>query len=71
MTIHLQVEDADTVFNQAVEAGATVAMPLSNMFWGDRYGQLTDPFGYRWSIASKVEELTPEQMRERMAAVMA
>ena len=50
LTLHLQVDDADAWFNRAVSAGATATMPMENMFWGDRYGQLTDPFGYRWSI---------------------
>jgi PhnB protein len=51
LTLHLQVDDADAWFDRAVMAGATASMPLQNMFWGDRYGQVTDPFGYRWSIA--------------------
>jgi PhnB protein len=68
VTIHLYVTDADTVFNRAVEAGATVAMPLADMFWGDRYGKLVDPFGHHWSIATHLEDLTIEQMGERMAA---
>jgi PhnB protein len=51
LTLHLQVDDADTWFNRAVAAGATTTMPLEDMFWGDRYGQVKDPFGYRWSIA--------------------
>lgn len=52
VTLHLQVDDADRWFNRAVEAGATVTMPLDNMFWGDRYGQVTDPFGHSWSIGA-------------------
>ena len=67
MTLHLYVEDADAVFARAVAAGAKVEMPIADMFWGDRYGQITDPFGHRWSIATKIEELTPAQMRERAA----
>jgi PhnB protein len=51
LTLHLQVDDADAWFDRAVAAGATASMPLQDMFWGDRYGQVTDPFGYRWSIA--------------------
>jgi PhnB protein len=50
LTLHLQVDDADTWFARAVAAGATAAMPPEDMFWGDRYGQLKDPFGYRWSV---------------------
>jgi uncharacterized glyoxalase superfamily protein PhnB len=48
--VHLQVDDADLWWNRAVEAGATVVMPLETQFWGDRYGQLKDPFGFTWSI---------------------
>lgn len=51
-TLHLQVDDADAWFERAVAAGATVTMPLDDMFWGDRYGQLKDPFGHSWSIGS-------------------
>jgi PhnB protein len=51
LTLHLQVDNADAWFNRAVSAGATATMPVEDMFWGDRYGQVTDPFGYRWSIA--------------------
>jgi PhnB protein len=54
VTLHLQVDDADKWFNQAVEAGATVRMPLADQFWGDRYGQVDDPFGHRWSIGAPV-----------------
>jgi PhnB protein len=68
VTIHLYVTDADATFGRAVAAGARVAMPLADMFWGDRYGKLVDPFGHHWSIATHKEDLTPEQMEERMAA---
>ncbi|MEO6041821.1 MAG: VOC family protein [Croceibacterium sp.] len=49
-TLHLQVPNADAIWNRAVAAGATVKFPLENQFWGDRYGQVEDPFGYTWSI---------------------
>lgn len=68
VTLHLYVTDADATFAQAVKAGATVRMPLADMFWGDRYGQVIDPFGHHWSIAEHVEDLTPEQMQKKMAA---
>ena len=55
----------DATFNQAVKAGATVAMPVTDMFWGDRHGQVVDPFGHRWSLATHKEDLTPEQVAER------
>jgi len=71
VTIHLYVTDADATFASAVEAGATVSMALSNTFWGDRYGKLVDPFGHHWSISEHLEDLTPEQMQERMAGAMA
>ncbi len=54
VTLHLQVENADPVFARAVEAGCTVTMKLADQFWGDRYGQLTDPFGHHWSVGSKI-----------------
>jgi uncharacterized glyoxalase superfamily protein PhnB len=69
VTIHLYVTDADAAFAQAVEAGATVSMPLSNMFWGDRYAKVIDPFGHHWSIAEHVEDLTLEQMHQNMMAM--
>jgi uncharacterized glyoxalase superfamily protein PhnB len=69
VSIHLYVTDADAVFNRAVAAGATVTMPLADMFWGDRYGKLVDPFGHHWSIAAHMEDVTAEQMKERMAAM--
>jgi len=58
VTLHLQVEDADPVWKQAVDAGAHVEMALQDQFWGDRYGVLRDPFGHRWSIASPVVAAT-------------
>jgi uncharacterized glyoxalase superfamily protein PhnB len=63
VTMHMFVEDCDGVFDQAIKAGATVAMPLADQFWGDRYGLLVDPFGHRWSVASHLKDMTPEQMR--------
>lgn len=67
VVIHLYVEDADAVFAQAIRAGATEKMPLSDMFWGDRYGQLTDPFGHVWSIATHTRDVRPEDMQREMA----
>jgi PhnB protein len=71
ITVHLYVEDADKAFKKAVKAGATVAMPLADMFWGDRYGMLTDPFGHRWSIATHKKDLTRAQMAKAAKAAMA
>jgi uncharacterized glyoxalase superfamily protein PhnB len=66
VTLHLYVKDADAIFAQAVAAGATVKMPIADMFWGDRYGQVTDPFGHHWSIATHIKDMTPEEMNEAM-----
>jgi len=67
VTIHLYVDDVDAFTARAVAAGATVRMPVSDMFWGDRYGQLDDPFGHRWSIATHMRDLTQEEMQQAMA----
>jgi PhnB protein len=64
VTLHLQVADCDAAFQRAVDAGATVKMPLADMFWGDRYGVLQDPFGHNWSVATHMRDLTPEQLRD-------
>ena len=66
VVLNLYVKDnVDSLFNQAVAAGATVTMPLANQFWGDRYGQITDPFGHRWALGQHVEDVTPEEMERR------
>jgi len=69
--IFLYVENADAVFSQAVSAGAQVEMPLADMFWGDRYGRLKDPFGHSWSVATHKEDVTPAEMSKRMQEAMA
>jgi len=66
VTIHLSVPDVDASFKRATAAGATVRMPLSNMFWGARYGMVQDPFGHLWSMATQLENLTMDQIRENM-----
>lgn len=66
VTLHLQVADCDAVFAHAVESGCEVAMPLDNMFWGDRWGVLTDPFGHKWSVATTIKEMSPEEMQKAM-----
>jgi PhnB protein len=65
VTIHMFVADVDAAFEKAVKAGAEVTMPLADMFWGDRYGILTDPFGHSWSIATHQEDVTPEEIGKR------
>ncbi|HEY7726701.1 MAG TPA: VOC family protein [Anaeromyxobacteraceae bacterium] len=71
VTLMLYVKDADRAFARAIEAGATALMPLADMFWGDRYGQVKDPFGHRWSIATHKADLTPAQMEQGMKEAMA
>jgi PhnB protein len=66
--LHLYVKDADTVFDSAIANGAKVDMPLENMFWGDRYGKLVDPFGQLWGIATHIEDVTAEEMSRRQQA---
>jgi PhnB protein len=56
VTIHLEVDNADLWFNRAVEAGATITMPIGDQFWGDRYGQVKDPFGHSWSIGAPIKK---------------
>ena len=71
VSMHLYVKDADAVFDGAVKAGATVAMPMADMFWGDRYGKLKDPFGHAWSLATHKEDIAPEEMGRRAQEAMA
>ena len=66
VTIHLYVENADAVFDQAVRAGAKITMPLDDMFWGDRYGKLEDPSGHQWSIGTHVRDVSPDEMQKAM-----
>jgi PhnB protein len=62
----IYVEDADAVYSRAVDAGASPIMPLMDMFWGDRYGWVRDPFGHHWAITTIKEVLTPDEIRTRM-----
>jgi len=64
---YIYVQDVDAVFERAVKNGATVLAPLSNMFWGDRWGMVADPFGNQWQLGTHVEDVTPEEMQRRMA----
>jgi uncharacterized glyoxalase superfamily protein PhnB len=66
VTIHLYVEDVDKFAKRAVDAGAKITMPIDDMFWGDRYGQLEDPFGHRWSVATHTRDVSPEDMELAM-----
>jgi PhnB protein len=68
--VFLYVDDVDAVVKQAVKAGAAVTQEVTDMFWGDRYGSLTDPFGHVWSIATHIEDLTPEEIADRAKQAM-
>jgi PhnB protein len=69
--VFLYVDDVDAVVKRAVDAGATVTMEVADQFWGDRFGSISDPFGHSWSIATHVEDVTPEQIAERAKEAMA
>ena len=63
-SLHIYVNDADSLFQRAVGAGATVTMPMTDMFWGDRYGKVTDPFGHEWGIATHKRDVSKEEMNK-------
>jgi PhnB protein len=69
--VFLYVEDVDAAFDRALKAGCTVRMPLDDMFWGDRYGQVIDPFGHTWAMATHKEDLRPEQIAQRQKEFLA
>ena len=68
VTLHLHVADCDAVFDRAVRAGCTARMPLQDMFWGDRYGVLSDPFGHTGSVATTLRHVSDEEMQKGAAA---
>ena len=67
VTVHLTVTDVETRFQQAVDAGATVVMPLADQFWGDRYGMVRDPFGHQWSLGQPVREVSYEEIQQAVS----
>jgi len=71
MMLHVYVEDADRVFEQAIGAGAKALRPVEDQFYGDRSGRFEDPFGHRWDVATHVEDVPAEEMEKRAAAAMA
>jgi PhnB protein len=71
VTLSVYVQDVDQVFDHALGEGAKETRPLQNQFYGDRSGQFEDPFGHRWSVATHVEDVTPEEMEKRAGAAMA
>jgi PhnB protein len=66
VTIHIFVEDVDAFVPRAVAAGAKITMPVDDMFWGDRYGKLEDPFGHQWSVATQMRQVSMEEMQQAM-----
>ena len=68
--MHLYVENVDQVIQKAVESGAKLLRPIKNQFYGDRSGSVLDPFGHMWSVATHVEDVSPEEMRKRMTAAV-
>jgi PhnB protein len=68
--VFLYVEDIDAFVQRATDAGATVTMPPEDMFWGDRFGQISDPFGHVWQVATHVEDVPPQEMAERAKVAM-
>lgn len=68
-TVHLYVKDADAIYKKAVDEGATVTMEIDDAFWGDRYGMVVDPFGQSWAVATHKEDVSPEEMGKRAAAM--
>ena len=71
VNIHRYVTDCDAAIDRAAQAGGTVSMPAQDMFWGDRYGKVTDPFGHEWSFATHIKDLSPEEMAEAAATAFA
>jgi PhnB protein len=70
-SLHIYVDDADAAFERALRAGATVRYPIEDAFWGDRYGKVTDPFGHEWGIATRMKELSSDEVRRAAEAWMA
>ena len=71
VTIHIYTDNVDAAFERATSAGAKVGMPLADQFWGDRYGTVTDPYGHKWSLATHVKDLSPQEMDRAMTEAMA
>jgi PhnB protein len=71
VSLLIYTDDCDALFKRAVAAGATAQMPPTDQFWGDRYGRLVDPFGHQWAIATRKENLNPEEMGRRAKEAMA
>jgi PhnB protein len=71
ITLALQLDDVQSFWDKAVAGGATVTMPLADMFWGDRYGQVTDPYGHKWSMSQTITVMSDDEMKQAAATQMA
>jgi len=71
VNFYIYLENVDEAFGIALEAGADARMPLQDMFWGDRIGSVQDPFGYNWTLATHIEDLTPQEIQKNAEAVFA
>jgi PhnB protein len=71
VNLHIYLDGVDAAFDRAVQAGATVVMPVADQFWGDRYGRLKDPFGHNWSIGTHIADLSMDDMKRGMDEAMA
>lgn len=70
VTIHLHVDDADTVIERALKAGATLEIPIQDQFYGERSGSFRDPFGHRWNVGHSIEEVSTDEMQRRYTAML-
>jgi PhnB protein len=70
VSLNVYVEDADATYDRALAAGATSIRPMADQFYGDRSGQFEDPFGHRWSVATHIEDVAPDELARRAAAAM-
>lgn len=71
VTVHLYFDDVDTVWERAIEAGATVVVPLADVYWGERFGKIVDPYGHVWSLSKRIEDLNADEIASRVAALSA
>ncbi len=69
VSVHLYFDDVDAVWERALEAGATVLVPLADVYWGERYGKIVDPYGHVWSLAKRIEDLSADEIASRAAAL--
>ena len=70
VSLHIYMDNVDQLFNRAVGAGAQVKMPLADMFWGDRYGKVVDPFGHQWTLGTHIKDMTQDEMKTAMDEAM-